>query len=207
MSTTLTFVARHGQTTLNASNCFRGAMNPNLNDKGRRDAHVLANYFEPINLSAIFYSDKRRSTETADIIAGKKPGVYCHGTPSLHAWNVGEFSGQPKNAENKAKLEYYIQNPDIPIPQGESLNTFKARIQPCIMEALNVANDSGAPVLLVVHSSVIHETGAMINKDTTSALVEPGGVAAICTENGQLLAKPILKPDFTRVSGKADTVS
>lgn len=182
-------------------------MNPSLNDKGRKDAYALADYFAPINLAAIFYSDRKRSTETADIISGQKPGVPCYGTPSLHAWNVGEFSGQPKDAANKKRLEFYIQNPDTAIPQGESLNEFKARIQPCIMEALNLANDAGTPVLLVVHSSVIHEVGAMFNNSTTSTLVEPGGVAAICSENGSLRARPILKPDNTRVSGKADTVS
>lgn len=207
MSIIIAYAARHGRTVLNESGCFRGSKDPVLDFTGKADARKLADYFEPIKLNAIFYSDRKRSTETANIIAGKKPEVPCYGTPSLHAWNVGEFSGQPKDAENKAKLEYYIHNPDIAIPQGESLNEFKARIQPCIWEALNFANSAGAPALLVVHSSVIHEIGAMMNHSTTSTLVEPGGVAAICSENGQLSAKPILKPDNTRVSGKADTVS
>ena len=207
-NTIVSFFVRHGQTTLNAQNMFRGAMNPDLNAKGRQDAHVLAKYFEPIDLSVIFYSDKKRSTETAHIISKRKPGIGCFGTPNLWAWNVGKFSGKEKNAENKAELEYYIQNPDIPIPEGESLNEFKSRIQPCIKEAIQVADAMGAPTLCVVHSSVIHEVGSMINGSNTSSLVEPGGVCAVSydSEHGILSASPIFKKT-TQEPGRVDTVS
>lgn len=202
------YFCRHGQTTLNAQNMFRGAMNPDLNAKGRQDANILAKYFEPIDLSAIFYSDKKRSTETAQIISAKKPEIGCFGTPNLWAWNVGKFSGKEKTTENKAELEHYIQNPDIPIPDGESLNEFKSRIRPCIKEAIQVADEMGAPTICVVHSSVIHEVGSMINSDNTSALVEPGGVCAISydSEHGRLSASPIFKKT-TSEPGRADTVS
>lgn len=182
-------------------------MNPSLDEQGFKDAEVLADYFSEQPLSAIFYSDKKRSAETADIISSKKPGVPCIGTPNLWAWNVGNFSGQPKNAENKQKLEYFIQNPDIPVPGGESLNSFKQRIRPCIVESLKVSEKHGAPTLNVVHSSVVHELGQFINGSTKSALVLPGGIAAVYIEDGKLQARPLLKPDDTRINSKADVVS
>ena len=205
--TTLAFFARHGTTQTNADNCFRGNLNPDLNTEGRQDAEKLAEYFQDKDLSALFYSSRNRSTETAGIIATKKPGIKCFGTESLWALDVGDFSGQPKDANNQAKMDWYVANPSVPIPGGESLGEFKNRIRPCIMEALEIANKSGAPVLCVVHSSVIHEVSSLFAGHHNKALVKPGGVVEVYTENGQIHARPILKPDVTKIGSAADTVS
>lgn len=187
-------------------------MNPDLAEDGVEDAKLLAEYFEPVELSAIFYSDKKRSTQTADIIAAKKPDVECYPTKALWAWDVGMFSGEEKNAENVEKLEYYVQNPEVPIPEGESLNGFKARVRPCIREGLEIADRCGAPVLFVVHSSVIHELGAMINGEHKSALVEPGGVAIVYADvdKNQFVVKAGLKEDAAaerKERTRSDTIS
>lgn len=206
------YAARHGNTVLNQKNAFRGSMNPDLAPEGVEDAEVLADYFEPLELSAIFYSDKKRSTQTADIIAAKKPDVECYPTKSLWAWDVGMFSGEEKTPENVEKLDYYVQNPNVTIPEGESLNGFKDRVRPCIREGLEIADRCGAPVLFVVHSSVIHEIGAFINAgDHNSALVKPGGLAVIYADipNNRFVAKPELKEDTAaeRAPKRADTIS
>ena len=204
--TTLAYFVRHGTTTLNASNCFRGTMNPDLNTEGRQDAEKLAEYFKTKNLSALFYSNKARSEETAGIIALKHPGIRCFGTESLWALNVGSFSGQPKNADNQAKMDWYVDNPSVSIPGGESLNDFKSRIRPCIMEALEIANKAGAPVVCVVHSSVIHEVSEMFCGHHSKALVKPGGVVEVYTENGQIHARTLLRPE-TKIGSKQDAIS
>jgi alpha-ribazole phosphatase len=204
---TLLYAARHGQTTLNKSNCFRGNANPPLDAQGREDASALADYFKDIRLSAIFYSDKKRSSETADIVARCHPNVPCHGTDSIWPWNVGMFSGQPKSPENVAKLDHYIENPDIKIPNGESLNDFKARIRPCLLEGMEIANKAGAPVLFVVHSSVVHECGSMVRGDHNAALVEPGGIARIFTDGHSLEAEPLFKVSPQPIRVRADTIS
>jgi broad specificity phosphatase PhoE len=210
--TVILYAARHGQTLANAQNRFRGALDVPLDATGKADAENLADYFKDIQISSIIYSDKKRSTETANIIARSKPGIKCFGTCNLHAWNVGMFSGQPKSPENVQKLEHYIQNPDIPIPNGESLNEFKARIRPCLIEGMEIANGSGAPVLFVVHSSVIHEIGAMVSGSHSAVLVEPGGVACIYVEGENLgalglRAKPLLRPVAKAPALRADTIS
>lgn len=204
----LTYFVRHGATVLNQKNFFRGMADPELAAEGRREAYRLATYFESIDLSAIFYSDKNRSEETAHIIDQKHPDVECFGTKNLWPWDVGKFSGQPKSKENLEELEHYVQNPDAPIPQGESLNEFKARVRPCIKEALQIADKMGAPTLCVVHSSVIHEVGSYIESSHGACLVEPGGVVAICYDGdtGQLRARPIFK-GIEAGSRRADTVS
>jgi len=203
----LAYFCRHGQTSLNKSNCFRGTMNPDLNEEGRQDAEKLADYFKAKDVSALFYSNKARSEETAGIINNKLPGVKCFGTESLWPLNVGEFSGKPKDGENQSKMDWYIAHPSVPIPGGESLNQFQGRIRPCIMEALEIANKSGKPVLCVVHSSVIHVVSTMFEGHHSKALVKPGGVVEVYTENGQIHARPLLKPDTTKIGSRADTIS
>lgn len=208
--TVICYFVRHGETTLNAANCFRGAMNPSLNADGRREAHQLAKYFDGMEFAAIVYSDKLRSHETAGVIASKHPSTDIFGTENLHPWDVGKFSGQPKDKANVAELETYVQNPDSPIPGGESLNEFKNRVRPCIREATEIANRVGKPVLCVVHSSVIHELGSYLNNDDhTSCLVEPGGVAAIHydPENGVMGASAIHKAIIPPPAQRADTIS
>ena len=187
------YVARHGQTILNADKCFRGNANPPLDEVGIKQAHTLANLFEPIEISHIFCSDKQRSVKTAEIIAQAK-GNPVHTSEGLRALDVGEFSGQKRTTESEGALQEYLDDPNTTIPGGESLNDFKARIQPCINEALELYCDCGAPPLLVAHSSVVHECGSFIYGDHKKILVEPGGVIAIYTRNGKLGAEPIFRP-------------
>lgn len=202
----LIYAARHGTTVLNG-NSFRGHINVPLDAQGIRDAHKLAYYFEPIPVSKIIASDKLRAMQTAHIIADRK-NTDVIPTPSLHPWDVGDFSGQPKNKENKDKLQEYIDNPDRPIPGGESLNTFKQRVRPCLAQAIDVADRNGTPVLLVVHSSIIHELGSLFNEDHDSTLVEPGGAAAAYAHNGRIKAEAIFKSKVDgKTSSRADTIS
>jgi broad specificity phosphatase PhoE len=187
------YVVRHGRTTLNAKNMFRGSANPPLDDVGIEQAHRLAQLFADIPISHIFCSDKVRATKTAEIISTAKGGP-VHKTASLHALNVGTFSGKPRNAESEAELQSYLDDPDCCIPGGESLNDFRARIRPCLQEAIDLYGECGVPPMLVAHSSVVHEIGNIANGDHKSVLVEPGGAIAVYVNNSKIDAEPIFKP-------------
>jgi broad specificity phosphatase PhoE len=202
----LLYVARHGRTILNASGMFRGRANPPLDKTGMQDAHRLAFYFEAVPLSFIVCSDKTRAVTTADIIA-KKKSMDFHPTEKLRALDVGDFSGQPRNKENTDKLQYFLDNPDLQIPGGESLSNFRSRINPAIMRAIELADDSGECGLLVAHSSIVHQVGQLLYDNHTSVLVEPGGVLAIYYKNDKLEAEPVLKKVENAPSSKADTIS
>jgi len=203
----LCYIARHGATKLNQQDCFRGRVDVELDAEGRRDAHKLATYFEDVELSQIVSSDRKRAEETADII-GRRKGMEVYVTPALRAFNVGMFSGKPKNKENTDALQEYIDNPDKRIPEGESLNEFKNRIRPALEEACELARERGKPLLLLAHSSIVHEAGSMIHNDHEAILVEPGGVAMIfLTDDGELDAAPIYKRRPSASVQRADTIS
>lgn len=199
------YACRHGATSLNLDNCFRGNANPPLAPEGLRDARTLSRLFDPIEISAIFTSDKQRAVQTAETIA-KPHNLRIHSSHNLRALNIGDFSGKQRTPENEKALEQYINSPDTPIPGGESLNDFKSRIRPCIQDAIDLYLECGVPPLIVAHSSVVHEIGAMVYGDHKSILVQPGGAVAIYFEGGQVKAAPILKPVKSAPHG-ASTVS
>ena len=202
------YAARHGTTDLNAQDCFRGLKDVSLDKAGFRDANKLAELFEPIEISFIVYSDRKRTTQTAEIIAERKDMKdYTQATESLRAWNVGKFSGQPKNEENVAAVEWYVANPDEVIPQGESLNAFKHRVRPAIIDAVKASNHIGEPGLIVAHSSIIHEISSMFHGDHEMELVDPGGAVAIFFDPKEgLKSEAVFKPRPNPKSS-ADTVS
>lgn len=202
----LVFVARHGTTDLNAKDAFRGPVDAPLDKAGFRDANQLAHYFEPIELSHIFHSTKKRTEATAKLIA-EPHGIKPISNAELCAWNVGNLGGKPKNDENNAIVEWHVEHPDVPLPGGESLHEFQARVQPIIAEAIDEATKIGVPILLVAHSSVIHEIGNMMSGDHDHTLVEPGGVCAIYVQNGKLDAEPIFKSRVKPTAQVADNLT
>jgi broad specificity phosphatase PhoE len=158
---------------------------------------------QAIELSFIVTSAKERAKQTADVISvaqkieDKKNFNLCpYPNERLFAWDVGNFSGKPKNQENLDKLQEYIDDPSLVVPGGESLGYFRDRVRPLIHEAIETSDELGAPGLLVVHSSIIHELGEMFHKDHTAALVKPGGLAAVYVSNGMLKVEAIFKPEY-----------
>ena len=198
-------VARHGRTALNSEHKFRGRMDVPLDETGIKQAHELAELLRPIELGPIFCSDTKRASKTAEIIA-QKQDTHVYKNQNLKALNVGDFSGEKRSPENVAALTKILLSPDTTIPGGESLNDFSARVQPCIHEAIEIFLETGVPPLLVAHSSIIREVGAMFMGDHTLALVEPGGVLAIYFDNGKLKAKPIYR-EVEKVSPGAENFS
>ncbi len=205
----LVYVARHGTTVLNESNCFRGPLDPDLDGKGWRDAHALAFYFAPIELAAIFFSPKKRSRHTAMLInKAKGTEIPYHGHKNLQALNVGDLGGQKKTPETQKIVECHTKDLNKPFPGGESFNEFRGRVRPMLVDAVRLALKSGKPILIVAHSSIVHETGELFNGDHSSTLVHPGGVAAVYIEDGKLKAEPIFKPDLDHIGkSKAEIIT
>jgi probable phosphoglycerate mutase len=201
------YIGRHGRTSLNASNSFRGNANPPLDEVGIKQAHELADFFSSKQISHIFCSDKQRAVKTAEIIAQAKGNCPVHQSEQLRALDVGTFSGQPRNSKSEAALQQYLDSPDTKIPGGESLNEFKARIGPCFEAAIKMCMECGAPPLIVGHSSVVHEAGSLTRGDHKSVLVQPGGAIALFIKDGKVQAEPIFKPLKVSQGNKAKTIT
>lgn len=200
------YVARHGETVLNANGCFRGNKDVPLNENGIKDAHHLKTLFAETPLSFIIGSDRVRATQTASIIHEGKD-LALHTSPLLRALDVGDFSGKPRDKANTTALQTYLDSPDKTIPGGESLNHFKQRVDPAIWEAFGMADDTGLPGLLIAHSSIVHELGELWGSGHTSCLVQPGGVVAVYVANGRIGVQPVYRPMSASDSRAESTVS
>ena len=186
------YLIRHGKTALNSKDYFRGDSDVPITKEGRKDAEEAAKFLEGVEPVFIISSDRVRATETAEILT-KYFDAPTHTTDQLRAWDVGEFSGKPRNKENLASLQKYIDEPYLEVPGGESLDCFTARTMPAIEECFQLALCHGIG-FVVVHSSVVHQLGTTLLGDHKSLVVEPGGVVVIGLENGQPSAKSIFKP-------------
>ncbi len=204
----LVFLVRHGTTDLNQQGDYYRGPDVPLDKAGVQDANKLACYFSEVDTHpAIFHSSKIRTTQTARIISERKDGSNLQSVDGLANWDKGHLSGAKKTLETKAEVQYHVENPDIPIKGGESLNEFRGRIRPLIMDGVDIALESGLPVLIVGHSSIIHEVGEMLHDDAKACTVKPGGVAAIYIRDGKLAAEPVFKPEHKEARNRAEIVS
>lgn len=194
MDTPVLYIVRHGRTELNVANKFRGNIDAPLAPEGVKDGEEAAEFLESLNIDPSFMvsSDKIRATETADIIKKHFP-IEVTTTSDLRAWNLGDFSGKPKDKENLDELERYIKNPDTPVNGGESLNDFRSRVIPALQECFEQALINGLGIV-IAHSSIIHEIGTQLTEDHKSLVVKPGGVVRVGFKDGNITADRIFKP-------------
>jgi broad specificity phosphatase PhoE len=202
------YIVRHGDTELNEANCFRGPMNPPLNEHGIEQAEELHDFFKNKVIGAVFSSDKDRAVETTRIVLrGKNIPITL--MADLEALNVGALGGKKRTPESFKMIEYYQEHPDVPFPpgpdddptkNGESLNQFRRRVRPILLFAFQKGRETGKPSLISGHSSIVHEVGELLQGDHTTTLVLPGGVVEVSISNGKYEARPILKPDHERMA-------
>jgi broad specificity phosphatase PhoE len=85
-------LARHGETEWNRIGRWQGHADPPLNETGRRQAAELAERLAQDGISAIYASDLRRASETAQVV-GERLGLVVHEDPQLREIDVGSWSG------------------------------------------------------------------------------------------------------------------
>jgi len=189
-------ILRHGDTSLNASNCYRGWTDIPLNSKGKAQAVVAANFLSKYPIKTILCSPLLRAFLTASIVAAKHD-VEVTQTRGLLPWNVGFFSGHNRD-EHEDALRLFVESPDVVVPGGESLTAFENRSYAFFEHYLN--NSEGL-VLFVGHTSnvtaLVNATeGANKVEPEFGDSVQPGGVAAIYFDGKNHTVETILgKPE------------
>lgn len=200
----LMYLVRHGDTALNDEGAFRGWMDVELNDNGRKQAKKVGKFLKDKGIVAILCSPLQRAVETAQIIA-KEIGYDPENICPLHGflpWHVGELSGESKEA-NKNVLKYALDNPQWPLPGGESVEEFGARFREAFEWILHEATEEDGPVLVVFHTSNIIQSQHHINGESVAARpeeadsVDPGGAIEVRveydkgSEEGKIVAEPV----------------
>jgi broad specificity phosphatase PhoE len=185
------YIVRHGTTDLNQGGKFRGPLDPPLDEQGFNDADKVGKYFEHIDLGFATRSDKLRTQQTASPTLDPK-GITATADPNLRAWNVGYLAGKVKS-EHQDEISYFQNNPDVQIPNGESLDEFRGRARSPLLGAIDKGIQSGVPSVVFGHSSIVKEVSNLVHGDHNKVAVYPGGIAGVTWDGNKLDFKALTK--------------
>jgi len=158
MSATRICVVRHGETFWNAERRIQGHLDIGLNPTGLRQAQAAARRLkgEGSGIAAVYSSDLARARVTAEAIAAHL-GKPVQLRPALRERRYGLFEGltydDARHRHPDAYAAFEARQPEMPIPGGESLAEFSARVTGCL-EQLASAHP-GESVVLVCHGGVL----------------------------------------------------
>ena len=192
MKKLLAFLVRHGETTLNASGCFRSWIDVPLDATGKKQALDAARFLWSQQVVRIFASPLIRTVNTAEVLALPKR-IPIQQDRGLLPWRLGLFSGLDKDS-NLDALNLFVQNPEVEIPNGESLQQFRWRTHGFFDEQLEKSKK--ALTVFFTHTSNITSLENYIGHNTearpeSGELVKPGGIVAVYEENGEYKIKPV----------------
>lgn len=220
-------ILRHGESAANARSVFRSRLDPCLTDNGLKQAKEAAAFIaKNFKVTRIISSPMLRAMQTADTVADEI-GLSVTQDRGLMCWNLGFLSGKDREAYGPI-LEMYVDNPELVIPEGESLEYFTNRTQAFFEENLEIVGDEdtyeyhpeGAsgkwtvyapapqPVtLFICHTSnlVCLENIVVDNPEgrpeSGEAAVGTGGIAALYVDGEDLIVEPIFGESYSASFG------
>jgi broad specificity phosphatase PhoE len=89
---TTIFLARHGESDWNVEKRFQGHSDRPLTERGREQAHALADLVGSEKIDAVYTSPLSRARETAEIVAARA-GLEAVALPELREVDTGSWSG------------------------------------------------------------------------------------------------------------------
>lgn len=143
----LTFL-RHGITDEDDQKKNSGQNGESINVEGARETkETLEKDLQGRNIEVVYSSPTRRAMQTSQIISKdlKIPVVAIDG---LEAWDLGKFASKP---EKDLDERYYVNNPDVKIPGGESFNQFKNRV----LQAMDEISQYPGKGAVLTHSKTL----------------------------------------------------
>lgn len=157
MSACTLYLIRHGTTTMNVENRYRGRRDVPLDAQGWADAVEAARQLSPVGLAAVYAGPLRRTINTAQVVADecRIPDVrILHGLVNL---DYGEWEGMTADEASMfapAAFTLYKTAPNEAVcPNGERLSEAQARM----FEALKLigGRHGGEKVAAVTHAVMI----------------------------------------------------
>lgn len=180
----LIFLARHGSHA-ELGHILSGRSDIALNPAGRAEAERLARRLADTPLAAIHTSPRRRTRETADIVA-QRQGVAVTPVDALDEIDFGRWSGR-RFAELDADADWFRWNSErasAATPAGDTMAAATGRA----VDHIEGVDEAG-PVLLVSHCDVIRGVAAHylgISADRLlSFACDPGSLTILAREAGQ----------------------
>ena len=148
-------VVRHAKTALNndtdkTHDKIRGWIDVPLDAEGRKQAAEVAQQFKGIDVAEIWTSDLSRAVDTAQEIA-KVTGAPLHKTVGLRPWNLGILQGKESAKAAKYLEDFVTDDASKPVPEGESFNSFKARMIDTVNQIVEKFKRVHKSIVIVTH--------------------------------------------------------
>jgi len=141
---------RHGQTLWNHERRIQGQSDIELDDVGLSQAEKLGNRLATEKIDIIYTSNLKRAVKTAEIINNHHNAKFVTVT-ALREMCYGTYEGCVfDNFQNE--LDYYYQNINTPMPEGESVMNVFDRIYGFLDEVVEKQYEN---IVIVSHYGVI----------------------------------------------------
>jgi broad specificity phosphatase PhoE len=149
------YLVRHGQTSWNREEIFRGRTDIPLDETGLKQAELAGEYLKEAEIDAIYSSPLSRALETAERIA-RFHNLKIQPLEGIIDMSFGNWEGQAHQEIRKNDSETYRRWREEPhlvrLPDGESLDDVRMRSMAALGEVTR--KHPGKTLILVSHRVV-----------------------------------------------------
>jgi len=184
-------LVRHGETEWNVKEVFRGRIDIELSETGRKQAELLAEYLSNTKVEAIYSSPLKRALQTAEVIA-RYHRLNVEIVPALIDFDFGRWQGlSRREVKDKYKELYteWLENPhQIRIPDGEGLDEVRKRALGVVESIL--AKHEGTAILVshrVVNKVLICALLGLDDSHFWNIKQDTGGITIFAYENNRFI--------------------
>lgn len=188
---TTIFLARHGESDWNVEKRFQGHSDRPLTERGRKQAHALADLVASEKIDAVYTSPLSRAQETAEIVA-VRAGLEPVALPELREVDTGSWSGLSR-ADVEARFPEGFSRWRSGGSGWEDGETYEQMAERVIGALRTIAEDHpDGRVLVISHGGpirAIHAAAEGVAIDDYRRLkpVEPNArLSAVAVENGRV---------------------
>jgi broad specificity phosphatase PhoE len=188
---TTIFLARHGESDWNVEKRFQGHSDRPLTERGRKQAHALADLVASEKIDAVYTSPLSRAQETAEIVAARA-GLEPVALAELREVDTGSWSGLSR-ADVEARFPEGFSRWRSGGSGWEDGETYEQMAERVIGALRTIAEDHpDGRVLVISHGGpirAIHAAADGVAIDDYRRLkpVEPNArLSAVAVENGRV---------------------
>jgi phosphoserine phosphatase len=150
-------LVRHGETDWNRAGRFQGQIDVPLNDNGRNQGSLAAEFLKTVPIEFGFTSTMLRPKETAQIILKYHPQVELQEDADLREISHGLWEGKFEadiEAEYPGELEHWRDEPEqVQMPEGENLAGVSARATAAWQKLLRQVGNHPQTGIVVAHDA------------------------------------------------------
>jgi broad specificity phosphatase PhoE len=184
-------LVRHGETEWNVGEIFRGRIDIDLNETGRKQAELLGEYLSESKIEAVYSGPLKRALNTAQAIA-RYHHLEAQTAAGLNDLDFGQWQGLSlREVREKYKEAYaeWANHPErVKLPGGETLGDVRERAVKVVNEV--IARHNGTVVLVshrVVNKVLICALLGLDDSHFWNIRLDTCGLTTFTYENGRFV--------------------